>query len=72
MSVTETAAPPLVAGDPRLAPWRAFLEAHARISRRLDDELRAEHDLSLPEYDALLTIAESPDRRIRMRPCRNA
>jgi len=68
VTVTETPAPPLVAGDPRLAPWRAFLEAHARISRRLDDDLRAEHDLSLPEYDALLAIAESPDRRIRMRP----
>ena len=41
--------------------------AHARVSRRLDDELRAEHDLSFAEYDALLTIATSPGRRIRMR-----
>ena len=41
--------------------------AHARISRRLDDELRAEHDLSFAEYDTLLTIATSPGRRIRMR-----
>src|SRR6476469_5347583 len=53
--------------DPRLEPWRAFLRAHARISRRLDEELRAEHDLSLAEYDALLSIAEAPGRRIRMR-----
>lgn len=53
--------------DPRLDPWRAFLTAHARITRRLDEELRAEHDLSLAEYDALLTIADAPDRRIRMR-----
>ena len=43
--------------DPRIEPWRAFLQAHARITRRLDEELRAEHDLSLAEYDALLTIA---------------
>jgi DNA-binding MarR family transcriptional regulator len=57
---------PLTARDPRLVPWRAFLTAHARISRRLDDELRAEHDLTLAEYDALLTIAEAPERRIRM------
>ena len=56
----------LTARDPRLVPWRAFLDAHARITRRLDEELRAEHDLSLGEYDALLTIAEAPDRRIRM------
>lgn len=58
---------PLAARDPRLEPWRAFLQAHARISRRLDEELRVEHDLSLAEYDALLTIADAPDRRIRMR-----
>jgi DNA-binding MarR family transcriptional regulator len=53
--------------DPRIEPWRAFLQAHARVTRRLDEELRAEHDLSLAEYDALLSIAEAPDRRIRMR-----
>jgi DNA-binding MarR family transcriptional regulator len=52
--------------EERLLPWRAFLVAHARITRRLDEELRAEHDLSLGEYDALLALAESPDRRLRM------
>ena len=68
MTVTEgTAARPLSPSDPRIEPWRAFLQAHARITRRLDEELRAEHDLSLAEYDALLTIADAPDRRIRMR-----
>jgi DNA-binding MarR family transcriptional regulator len=58
---------PLSSRDPRLEPWRAFLTAHARVTRRLDEELRAEHDLSLAEYDALLTIADAPERRIRMR-----
>jgi DNA-binding MarR family transcriptional regulator len=53
--------------DPRLGSWRAFLQAHARVARRLDEELRAEHDLSVAEYDALLNIAEAPGRRIRMR-----
>ena len=67
MTITEPVARPLSARDPRLEPWRAFLRAHARISRRLDEELRAEHDLSLAEYDALLSIAESSGRRIRMR-----
>ncbi len=52
--------------DPRLDAWRAFLGAHARLFRRLDDELRSEHDLSLPEYDALVHLAESPGRRLRM------
>ena len=54
--------------DPRLAPWRAFLLAHARVSRRLDEELRLEHDLSIAEYDTLLTIAQAPGRRMRMGP----
>jgi DNA-binding MarR family transcriptional regulator len=66
MTLHEPVAAPLTARDPRLAPWRAFLLAHARVSRRLDEELRAEHDVSFAEYDALLTIANAPDRRIRM------
>jgi DNA-binding MarR family transcriptional regulator len=52
--------------DPRLGAWRAFLLAHARLSRRLDEELRSEHGLTLPEYDALLQIAQAPERRLRM------
>ena len=47
MTATEPVQRRLTADDPRLAPWRAFLEAHARVSRRLDEELRVEHDLSL-------------------------
>jgi DNA-binding MarR family transcriptional regulator len=57
---------PATPRDERLLPWRAFLVAHARITRRLDEELRAEHDLSLGEYDALLALAEATDRRLRM------
>jgi DNA-binding MarR family transcriptional regulator len=65
--MTEQAAGPTVTPrDPRLDAWRAFLGAHARLFRRLDDELRVEHDLSLPEYDALLHLAEAPERRLRM------
>ncbi|HEV7603517.1 MAG TPA: MarR family transcriptional regulator [Candidatus Limnocylindrales bacterium] len=66
MTLQEPVAEPLVARDPRLAPWRAFLLAYSRVSRRLDEELRAEHDISIAEYDALLTIAQAPGRRIRM------
>lgn len=67
MTATEPVQRRLTADDPRLAPWRAFIEAHARVSRRLDEELRVEHDLSLAEYEALMSIAQSPGRRIRMR-----
>ncbi|MGZ8501237.1 MAG: MarR family winged helix-turn-helix transcriptional regulator [Candidatus Limnocylindrales bacterium] len=57
---------PLTARDPRLAPWRAFLTAHALVSRRLDDDLRAEHQMTLAEYAALLQLAESSGHRLRM------
>ncbi len=59
-------APPLTPRDPRLGPWRAFVRAHARVSRRLDEDLRAEHGLSLQEYVSLLILAEAPERRLRM------
>lgn len=54
------------ASDPRIATWRLFLTAHARLERLLDEDLRSEHDLTLAEYDALLQLAESPTRRLRM------
>jgi DNA-binding MarR family transcriptional regulator len=57
---------PLSARDPRLAPWRAFVMAQAAVTRQLDAELRAEHGMSLQEYEALLALVESPDRRLRM------
>ncbi|HEX7738058.1 MAG TPA: MarR family transcriptional regulator, partial [Marmoricola sp.] len=33
---------------------------------RLDRELRQAHDLSLPEYEILVRLSESPDRTLRM------
>jgi DNA-binding MarR family transcriptional regulator len=53
-------------GHPYLDDWRTFLQAHALISRRLDEELRAEQSMSLAEYDALVQLAVSPERRLRM------
>jgi DNA-binding MarR family transcriptional regulator len=62
-----TAAParrPAAASE--LGPWRAFVQAHARLFRRLDEELQAAHGISLAEYDALLQLVNAPDRRLRM------
>ena len=66
MTTGSSVSPPLSARDPRLRPWRAFVLAHAHVSRRLDEDLRAEHDLSLQEYVSLLILAEAPGRRLRM------
>lgn len=65
-SPTTTEVSPLTPRDVRLAPWRAFVVAQAHVSRRLDEDLRAEHGLSLQEYVALLILAEAPERRLRM------
>jgi DNA-binding MarR family transcriptional regulator len=49
-----------------LAAWRAFLRAHAVITRALETELVAEQDLPLASYDVLVQLAEAPERRLRM------
>lgn len=66
MDATERVVAPLAPRDRRLGPWRAFLFAQMQVARLLDEDLRAEHDLSLQEYGALLILAEAPDRRLRM------
>ena len=60
------ASPAVIAEVPGINAWRMFLHAHARVTRRLDEELQAAHGLSLAEYDALLQIAHAPGRRVRM------
>jgi DNA-binding MarR family transcriptional regulator len=52
--------------DPRLAAWRSFLRAHARVIRALEAELDASQDLALTDYDVLVQLATAPDRRRRM------
>jgi DNA-binding MarR family transcriptional regulator len=49
-----------------LAAWRGFLQTHARLTRRLDEELRAAHDLPLTSYDVLVQLEGAPGREMRM------
>jgi DNA-binding MarR family transcriptional regulator len=54
----------------RLSPeeqqiWRAYLLGSAQLSERLDAELRR-FGLDLAEYEILVSLSESPDRRARM------
>jgi DNA-binding MarR family transcriptional regulator len=49
-----------------LAAWRGLLRAHSALVRELDAELRANHDLSLLEYEVLLVLEEALDARMRM------
>jgi DNA-binding MarR family transcriptional regulator len=52
--------------DAELGAWRVFIQSHARLLHRLDEELQAAHGMSLAEYDALLQLVNAPDRRLRM------
>ena len=49
-----------------LAAWRAFLRAHAHLTRQLETELMADADLPLASYDVLVQLSEAPGRRLRM------
>jgi DNA-binding MarR family transcriptional regulator len=51
-------------GDPPPG-WLPFLRAHARLTRRLDEELRRDHGLSLNEYEVLLQLWLAEDARMR-------
>jgi DNA-binding MarR family transcriptional regulator len=52
--------------DPAIEAWRAFLVAHARVTRRLEQELQAEQGMSLADYDVLVQLAFSEKGRLRM------
>jgi DNA-binding MarR family transcriptional regulator len=49
-----------------LVVWRTFLRAHAQLTRRLETDLVAEHNLPLASYDVLVQLVEAPNRRLRM------
>ncbi|GAC1492113.1 MAG: MarR family winged helix-turn-helix transcriptional regulator [Candidatus Limnocylindrales bacterium] len=51
--------------EPELRAWRAFLRAHAMISRSLDRDLE-DAGLSLAGYGVLLMLSEAPDARLRL------
>ncbi len=52
--------------DARFRAWAVFLRAHAGVTRRLESELRAERDLGLAEYDALIQLALANGYRLHM------
>lgn len=45
--------------------WRAYLLGSARLSERLDADLRT-FGMDLAEYEILVTLEEADDRRLRM------
>jgi DNA-binding MarR family transcriptional regulator len=46
--------------------WRAFLDAQAAVLRLLETELIKKEDMTLAEFDVLIQLRMSPERRLRM------
>jgi DNA-binding MarR family transcriptional regulator len=61
---TMTAPAPFTADE--LAAWRGMLEVHARVTRRLDVQMRAAHGVSVSAYEVLLFLDDAPGHRLRM------
>jgi DNA-binding MarR family transcriptional regulator len=47
--------------------WRLFVTLHFAINRALDDDLRLESGLTLPEFEVLFELTSAPGNRLRMR-----
>lgn len=52
-------------GD-RMAAWRGFIGAHARVLQNLSQELQEEESLPLTWYDVLVQLSEADGHRLRM------
>jgi len=53
--------------DPaELRAWRAFLQAHAHVARRLEADLMARSGLPLAEYDVLYQLSRADGHKLRM------
>jgi DNA-binding MarR family transcriptional regulator len=63
-------ATPKLSGAPftpeELAAWHGMLRLHSRVFRALDAALVAAHRIAVREFDVLITLANAPDRRLRM------
>jgi DNA-binding MarR family transcriptional regulator len=49
-----------------LDAWVGFLKSQRRVLEQLEAELRAEHDLSLSEYEVLLHLSQAPRNALPM------
>lgn len=46
--------------------WRAWLAASLLLQDRLNRDLQEQHGLTTADYEILVRLSESPDRRMRM------
>jgi DNA-binding MarR family transcriptional regulator len=71
-AATECSVPSEVGGErsslegDALEAWRSYIQSHATILRVLDAELVSEHGITTRDYEVLLYLAQSPDRKLPM------
>ena len=58
--------------DEEQAAWGGVLAVHATVVRALDRSLRADHGISVLEFDVLITLFNAPGSRLRMIDLANA
>lgn len=49
-----------------MAMWVAYLSATHLLERRIEDQLKADSDLTHAQYEILVKLSMSPDRQMRM------
>ena len=64
MTVTDTETVWL--SEPQQRAWRSYINGSTLLFERLDRDLREQFDVSLPEYEILVRLSESPQRSLRM------
>jgi DNA-binding MarR family transcriptional regulator len=52
-------------GESEVRTWIRFLTTHSAITRELEARLMGAHGLTLSDYDVLVQLARSPERKLR-------
>ncbi len=52
--------------EPEMDAWRSLIQASTGILAMLDNELQAEHGMSMGDYEVLHFLSQGPDHAVRM------
>jgi DNA-binding MarR family transcriptional regulator len=52
--------------EPELRAWQALITVTTGVMATLDNELRAEHGLSIGDYEVMVHLSEAPEHYLRM------
>lgn len=52
--------------EPEMDAWRSLIQASTGILAMLDNELQAEHSMSVGDYEVLHFLSQGPDHAVRM------